>query len=137
MLHVILSVLLISAYFSLVIVVLLLHELGHILVSLLCRVPVHGLGFAWKGAYTVREAGPPHLNIWISAAGPLMNLIIGSVLWNTNTFWHFFAIMNFVNAGANLLPITGSDGDRIITCWQAIKREKQCHTDSNSTLSQD
>ena len=132
--HLILSLVLIFGYWFLSIVAMSLHELGHVIASLLQGVPVKDAGLAWKGAYIVRESGTPRQNILTSLAGPFTNFLIGFMLWpnyHMMHVWHFFAAMNFVLGAANLLPITGSDGDRIITCWQTIQKEK--HVASSAT----
>jgi Zn-dependent protease len=90
---------------------MILHEGGHVMAALLCGVKVKKVGFCRRGLYTVREAGPKWSNIMVSAAGPLLNLLLAIVLWNTLTL---FAEVNLVACIYNLLPIPNSDGTRIL-----------------------
>lgn len=90
---------------------MILHECGHIGTAFLCGVKVKKVGFSRRGLYTVREAGPKWSNVIISAAGPLVNLLLAIALWNTLTI---FAEVNLVACIFNLLPIPHSDGTRIL-----------------------
>lgn len=90
---------------------MILHECGHIGTALICGVKVKKVGLSRRGLYTVREAGPKWSNIAVSAAGPLVNLLLAIVLWNTLTL---FAEVNLIACIYNLLPIPNSDGTRIL-----------------------
>jgi Zn-dependent protease len=90
---------------------MMLHECGHIGVAMLCGVKVKKVGVSCRGLYTVREPGPKWTNIAVSAAGPVVNLLLAVTLWNTLPI---FAEVNFVAALYNLLPIPNSDGSRIL-----------------------
>ena len=90
---------------------MVLHECGHIGTALLCGVKVKKVGLSRRGLYTVREAGPKWSNIIVSAAGPMVNLLLAIVLWNT---MNLFAEVNLVACIYNLLPIPNSDGTRIL-----------------------
>ncbi|HZB87551.1 MAG TPA: hypothetical protein VE291_02735 [Terracidiphilus sp.] len=111
---------------------MLLHESGHIGAALALRVRVKTVGFRWMGIYTVREAGSTVQNLIISFAGPLTNLIL-LLLWPLSK--EFF-LANVCYALVNLLPIQGSDGDRILRLWQERKREKEANKDASATLRQ-
>jgi hypothetical protein len=99
---------------------MLLHESSHIATALALGVRVKRVGIKWKrGIYTVRERGTPSQNLVIALAGPLANLIlISSGYWSPT-----FGLANFCYAIANLLPIDGSDGSRVLECWQEIRRK--------------
>jgi Zn-dependent protease len=90
---------------------MILHECGHIGAALICGVKVKKVGLSRRGLYTMREAGPKWSNIAVSAAGPLVNLLLAIALWNTLTL---FAEVNLVACIYNLLPIPNSDGTRIL-----------------------
>ena len=90
---------------------MVLHECGHIGTAFLCGVKVKKVGWSRRGLFTVRESGPKWSNIVISAAGPLVNLLLAIALWNTFTL---FAEVNLVACIYNLLPIPNSDGSRIL-----------------------
>ena len=105
------------------------HEFGHIFAAFILGIRVKKIGISLKGAYTIRDIGPPHKNLIISFFGPLVSIIIGLILLKAHL--DFYAIMNFVIAGSNLLPIKNSDGDRMWTCWQQIQKEHKCRTHNN------
>ena len=93
-----------------------LHEAGHLVAARVVGVKVKRVGFCWKGMYTVREAGPPAKNALISSAGPLTNLAL-------IIFWYWsptFGLANLCCAVCNLLPIRGSDGNRILRCLREM-----------------
>ncbi len=96
-----------------------LHEAAHLLAALTLGVRVKKVGLQWnKGIYTVREAGPPGKNMLIAFAGPLMNLLLISVCHWAPTL----GLANFCYAVANLVPIEGSDGSRIVQCWMQLRK---------------
>jgi Zn-dependent protease len=96
-----------------------LHEAAHLLAALALGVRVRKVGLKWnKGIYTVRETGPPARNMMIAFAGPLINILLISL-------WHWspmFGLANFCYALANLAPIEGSDGSRIVQCWMQLRK---------------
>jgi len=93
-----------------------LHEIGHLLLAQALGLKVKRVGICWKGIYTVREAGPPVRNAWVSFAGPLVNLML-IPLW----IWSpIFGLANLCCAVVNLLPIPGSDGKRILKCFHEM-----------------
>jgi len=98
---------------------MVIHEAAHVFTAMALGVDVRRVGLGWKGIYTVRAPGTPGKNLIISLAGPLTNLVL-------LLFWHWspiFGIANICMGVVNLLPIEGSDGLRILRCWQKI-REK-------------
>ena len=90
---------------------MVLHECGHVMVALVCGLKVKRVGVSRRGLYTVREAGPKWSNIAVSAAGPMVNLALAIMFWNSMTT---FAEVNIIACLYNLLPITNSDGSRIL-----------------------
>jgi len=95
-----------------------LHEAGHLVAALVVGIKIKNVGFCWKGMYTVREPGPPVKNILVSLAGPMVNLILMMT-------WHWsptFGLANLCFALFNLLPIEGSDGERIMRCWREMAK---------------
>ena len=98
---------------------MLLHETAHLLTALALGVKVKKVGLKWNtGIYTVREAGPLSKNMLIAFAGPLMNILLVS-LWQWSPT---FGLANFCYALANLMPIDGSDGSRIVRCWMQLRK---------------
>lgn len=96
------------------------HEVGHLLAARAIGVNVKTLGFTWKGMYMVREPGPPHKNLVVSLAGPLMNVALLA-------FWHWspaFGLANLCFAFCNVLPIQDSDGERAWKCLRAMKTQR-------------
>jgi len=97
-----------------------LHEVGHLITALAVGVKVKNVGFCWKGMYMVREPGPPLKNLIISLAGPAVNLaLIFTWPWSRE-----FALANLCFTVFNLVPMKGSDGDRAMSCWEQIRRER-------------
>jgi len=98
---------------------MVLHECGHIATATALGVRVKRVGLKWnRGIYTVRERGTLNKNLVIALAGPLVNLIlISSGYWAPK-----FGLANFCYAIANLLPIEGSDGSRVLQCWQGLRK---------------
>jgi hypothetical protein len=96
---------------------MLLHEAAHVTVALALGIKVKKVGIGWRGLFTVREAGTPRRNLIISLAGPVMNLAL--VFW-----WHWnqdFGLSNLCCGIVNLLPIAGSDGVRVRSCWRQLR----------------
>ena len=101
-------------------IAMIFHECAHLVCALALGVRVKKVGILWnKGIYTVREAGSPGKNVLIALAGPLANMLLVS-------FWLLsptFGLANFCYALANLLPIEGSDGSRIVNCWMQMRKK--------------
>jgi len=96
-----------------------LHETAHVVAAIGVGIKVKSVGFCWKGLYTVREAGPPVKNVFVSLAGPLTNLAL-ILCW----YWSpTFGLANLCFAAFNLLPIQGSDGDRVLKCLSQMQKE--------------
>jgi hypothetical protein len=92
------------------------HEAAHIIVALILGIKIKKIGLGWKGMYTVREPGSVEKNLYASLAGPLMNLVL--ILC-----WHWYPIFGLANlccGVVNFLPIEGSDGARILSCWRQM-----------------
>lgn len=95
------------------------HEGGHLIAAQLTGVRIKTVGLKWKGLYTVREAGSPAQNMIVSLAGPFTNFAL-LALWPLS---HKFGLANLCFAFFNLVPIEGSDGERVWKCWRALKEE--------------
>lgn len=95
---------------------MVLHEAAHIVAAMALGVEVKGVGLGWKGIYTLRDPGTPGRNLLVSLAGPLMNLVL-ILSWH---WWPTFGMANLCVGIVNLLPIEGSDGLRIMRCWQQM-----------------
>jgi len=93
------------------------HEAAHIVAAWALGIKVKSVGFSWKGMYTVREAGSPAKNLLVSFAGPLINLLL-IPLWPWSTM---FSLANLCVGVCNLLPIQGSDGDRMLSIWKGMR----------------
>jgi Zn-dependent protease len=107
--------------FGLGVIAMLLHECGHLAASLVLGVRVKNVGMKWnKGLYMVREQGSARQNLLIAAAGPVVNLMLIA----TEPWIPLFSLANFCYALANMLPIDGSDGLRIASCWQQLRKDR-------------
>lgn len=94
---------------------LLLHEMGHMLAAIMLRVPVREFGLCLKGAYNRRAyASRGRDEVLISAAGPLMNLLLVLPLLYIPLIGTHLALCNLVICIGNLLPLPSSDGMRIL-----------------------
>ena len=100
-----------SGYWSGCVVGLLAHEGGHIGAALGLGLRIRKIGLNWLGPYIVREEGPPIANAIVSAAGPLVNLLLAAALWGV---WPVFAAANLALGLSNLLPLPKFDGGRIL-----------------------
>ncbi len=98
-------------------VAMALHEAGHILAAHAVGIKVRRVGLSWQGMYTVREPGPPAKNLLVSFAGPLVNLLL-TLIWPLSPI---FGLANLCCGACNLLPIRGSDGDRMLRCWGEMR----------------
>ncbi len=94
------------------------HEAAHIVVARALGIKVKRVGFNRKGLYTVREASTPAKNQLVSFAGPLVNLLL-ILLWPWSPM---FGLANFCFGVCNLLPIRGSDGERMLSIWRAMRK---------------
>ena len=106
---------------------MVLHEFGHLATSLMVGIKVKSVGLCMKGMYIVREAGSPAKNLLISLAGPLTNLALVVLFWNLSSK---FVLANLCFAIFNLVPITGSDGDRALLCIEQMQKESAPSTTS-------
>lgn len=109
----------------------LLHETGHILAFrwLAGRWPTviasfKGLRIPLRGVWL-----PPDRELWLAAAGPLVNLglCVAAHVWmrwqgpSYKGYW--FASVNLLLGAANLLPLPGLDGYRVLTAlWNTFRR---------------
>jgi Zn-dependent protease len=94
---------------------LLLHEVGHMLAARLLWVPVREFGLRLGGAYNRRAfASRRRDEILISAAGPLMNLLLVVPVLFIPRIGVQLALGNLALCVVNLLPIPSSDGLRIL-----------------------
>lgn len=94
-----------------------LHETAHIATAYALGIEVKKVGFGWKGLYTVRAPGTPGKNLFVSLAGPLLNLVL-ILTW---VWWPIFGLANLCTGVVNLLPIEGSDGQRVLRCWLLMR----------------
>jgi membrane-associated protease RseP (regulator of RpoE activity) len=125
------------SYFALA---MLLHELGHLFVARVCRVPAQELGLGWGkqlwqfqrggiryrlhalpiGAY-VRldmsrlQARPLNEQVFVLLAGVIINLFFAALTAGT-----VFSLMNLLLATTNLLPFYQQDGWK---CGMVILRK--------------
>lgn len=95
----------------------LLHESAHALAGELLDLPAKGFRFSWGSVAIVRSQGTPLSNLLVSAAGPSLSLLVAGLVW---PYLHLFALANFCLGVANLIPVLGSDGDRILGCMEAL-----------------
>jgi len=99
----------------LLILSLLLHEMGHILAALLTGTPVDAAGVGLKGPFIRRRvASSWQADLVIASAGLAVNLLIVMAFWKAAGILHWLAGLNAYFALSNLIPLWGSDGQRIL-----------------------
>jgi Zn-dependent protease len=107
----------------LLMVCLLLHEGAHVAVALITRTPVLGAGVSLKGPYIRRKAASSAIaEICIAASGLLVNLVLALALWRSSGMLRWLAEMNAFLGLTNLLPLSGSDGKRILDTIRPPRR---------------
>ena len=99
---------------------MVLHEAGHLAVALLLGLRIYKFGVNWKGMYVLREAGPLASNLLVSLAGPVTNLLLSFAWYHKASF----SLANLCFGLVNLLPIQGSDGERIFQSIEDAKRRQ-------------
>ena len=110
---------------ALLLLSLLAHEAAHIVAAQMSGKRVAAVGFCWKGAYNRRERAEGAAEFMISAAGPAMNLALAVVLMRQTGLAGWFAQVNLVLGVFNLLPIRGSDGQRmLVTLRERVSRQR-------------
>jgi Zn-dependent protease len=108
---------------TVLVISLLLHEVGHRFAAIMLRVPVHEFGLCLGGAYNRRAyAGCRRDEVLISAAGPLMNLLLVGPLLFLPVIGPKAALCNLSLCVVNLLPLPSSDGLRILRTMWGSKR---------------
>lgn len=96
-----------------VLIGILCHELGHLLVLRLCRVPVLAVRFQAWGIVLVTEETSYLKELLCALAGPAASVLLGLVLFRT---YSHCAVVSFVLGVVNLLPLYPLDGGRILRC---------------------
>src|SRR3974390_1635864 len=99
---------------------MVLHEVGHVVTSLMVGIRVKSFGLCMKGMYVVREAGTPMKNLLIALAGPLTNVALILIFYRASPT---FTLANLCLAVCNLAPVKGSDGERVLTCLRQLQQE--------------
>jgi Zn-dependent protease len=100
----------------LVILSLMIHELAHVFVARAFDVRVYEIGIKFIGAYTRRQSARCRLQeLAISAAGPSATVLLFLGLFFVPRIGPWLSAWNFAIAVLNLLPLSGTDGRRILT----------------------
>ncbi len=111
-----------------------MHELGHIGAAVFLD---HRLGSPLRRAngflLPVRTALSYKEEIFVAAMGPAVNILFVLLCLFARplgaAFFDAFASLSFFTAAANLLPVSGYDGERILRAWLSL------HTDSQRVAS--
>ena len=100
----------------------LVHELGHLLVMKLCRVPIRGMQVGAKGA--VLEVGllDYKKELLCAAAGPAASILLGVGLLRLAPRP---ALVSFLLAAVNLLPLYPLDGGRMALAGLLLRHEPE------------
>jgi Zn-dependent protease/predicted transcriptional regulator len=115
-----------------------LHELGHSLVALHYKIPVASITlYPIGGISRITKRPPPNQELWITLAGPAVNLAIAAILWGVlksqghlvslHNVWQgkgdFLTTLfdaNVVLFLFNLIPAFPMDGGRILRAFLAV-----------------
>jgi Zn-dependent protease len=101
---------------------LLAHEAGHIVIARAAGVRISAVGLCMRGAYLRRErAQNGMIELCISAAGPLVNLLLAIWLWDPHPVMRWLAQINLALFIINMLPIGSSDGQRILGTLRQLR----------------
>lgn len=93
--------------------VIVLHEAGHLLAARLLGAEIKAIRLT-----SIRHSAlSPGRNLVIALAGPLANLLFAIFCW------HLFGLYNLVFGLANLLPFSHSDGRQAWGHWKLWKAE--------------
>ena len=95
---------------------MILHEAGHAITAIALGVNVKRVGLRSQGIFIVRETGTRVKDLLISLAGPSTNVMLCLIFHRHMTF----ALANLCFAVCNLLPISGSDGERALACLRRV-----------------
>ena len=100
---------------------LLLHEIGHMFVATRLRVPVKEFGLRMGGAYNRRAYATRRRDeVLISAAGPMMNLLLVVPFLFVPQIGPQLALGNLALGLVNLLPFPSSDGLHILRTLRGV-----------------
>lgn len=88
-----------------------LHELGHLLAMVLCRVPVSGISVRLSGAVIAAHFPSYGKELVCALAGPAASLLTAVLTRQTSPQ---FGVVNGLLAAVNLLPLYPLDGGRIL-----------------------
>ncbi len=109
-------------------VCVLAHEMSHSVVARRNGIPVEGITlFIFGGVASLRDEAPtPEVELKVAAAGPLMSVAIAAVCWvgyalmvgrgpeQASALLFYFAFVNSLLVGFNLVPGFPLDGGRVL-----------------------
>jgi len=133
-----------TAYILALFVSVLLHEIGHVIVSRRFGIKTREIVMYPIGGVSVMERDPPpSAELWIALTGPMVNLAIAGALWaglyytghavtlemlgnaSNSNLWERIALGNLILGLFNLIPAFPMDGGRALRAFLARSRPVQ------------
>ena len=99
-----------------------LHEAGHLLALRLTGIPVLALELRGSGAVIRAELPGDRREALALAAGPGANLLLAALFWR---LWPMFGLCNLCLGLANLLPLPGRDGGRLLRLYKEKRKMEE------------
>jgi stage IV sporulation protein FB len=103
------------------------HEAGHLLAMIFCGRPPQKIRLTAFGAEICANAATASYaaDAVVSAAGPLLNLLLWQIWFPLSTNGRFFALANAVLAVFNLLPVEPLDGGQVLLSLLSCRFQRE------------
>lgn len=100
-----------SGMLSISLLAVLFHELGHLVMMRILKVTVSSIEFSLATVKVTTVGIINHINsLLIALAGPMVNLILSSLLFTRIAILEYFGAANLIMFIFNMIPAKGLDG---------------------------